>query len=402
MTLPKLWRRLSAAGAAGVLAMGLAACGGGAASGNDANQPLRILYSSGITGLLSPSAKAVERGIKAAVADINAKGGLHGRQVEVTTKDNQSDPTRGVTEVQEALDSGQKPDLVIPGVSSNEALAVAPLLTRNKVVGLGPASTSSLNDPAKYPYFFSQSALQKDILAAVATFLHGKPGVRNVAVVTPDDALGDAIDDQLSGAFDKFGLAHTEYRFPADGVDFAPAFGKALESKPDWIYMDGSGAQVPQLLSGRVKAGGENIPTIAGVVAGSQPLLQLAKGTNQMDNVSMVMLPTQAFVPEDRRSQQFNDFLSGIKAQGPIEVTLSTYGAGWDSVRLWADAVRAVQGPITPEAVRQSLMHLPASDDRLFYKKTYTEQSNFVSAQADEFTIAQATGTQDGMFIVKQ
>ncbi|MCW2757260.1 MAG: branched-chain amino acid transporter substrate-binding protein, partial [Nocardioidaceae bacterium] len=118
-------------GLAAVSALALSACGSNASSGSSGGS-YRILYVAGQTGVLSPTAIAIGRGIKAHVDAINAEGGLDGKKIVLQTKDDQSDPTRGVTLVQEQLNGDNPPDLVIPGVSSNEALAVAPLLARSK------------------------------------------------------------------------------------------------------------------------------------------------------------------------------------------------------------------------------------------------------------------------------
>lgn len=393
------FRRFAAVAAVGALTL-TAACGGDDGDGGDTDEPLQIFMSQGQTGLLAPSAKAVIRGAEAAVKYLNDNGGLHDRQIEVTIEDNQSDPTRGVTLVQDAI-SELKPDLVIPGVSSNEALAVAPLLGRSEIVGISPASSNALNDPEKYPYFFGQSALQQHVLEAVAAFLSDKGDVDKVAFVGPDDALGDALGDELAGAFGDAGIKYTDHRFKADAVDVTPAFQAALADDPDWIYMDAAGTQAGTILSSRVKAGAEDVPAIAGVVMGSQPLLELAGDTNQMDKVSLINLPTQSWVEPEDRSDQFNAFFEGIKAQGDIETTLSTYGAGWDSVMLWADAVKQVEGDITPQKVREQLMHLSTDHDRLFYRVTFTEETNFPHAQPDELVVGEPTGVKDGMFTLK-
>jgi branched-chain amino acid transport system substrate-binding protein len=381
------------------------ACGGGDSGGggsSGADKPLKILYSSGITGLLAPSAKAVERGAQAAVSYINDNGGINGRKVEMTTVDNQSDPTRGVTLVQKALSGDDKPDLVIPGVSSNEALAVAPLLTRNKVIGLGPASSPAINDVQKYPYFFSESALQTYILQAVATKL-SEEGAKSIALVAPNDALGDALGESIKAAFGKYNITTTDTRFADDAVDLSSAFAKAKQSKPDWIYMDSAGTQAAAMLAGRVKAGAETIPTVAGVVVGSQPLLDLAKGTDQMKDVNLMMLPTQSYVAPDKRSTEFKAMFTYLEKQGPMEVPASTYASGWNSVAVWAQAARAVQGDLTADKVKASLESLPAGGsptegDRLRFGKSYTAQSHFMAVEPDEFVLSPVYEVKDGMF----
>ena len=51
----------------------------------------------------------MSRGAEAAIASINQAGGIDGRQIVLTKQDNQSDPTRGVSIVSEALASGTPP-----------------------------------------------------------------------------------------------------------------------------------------------------------------------------------------------------------------------------------------------------------------------------------------------------
>ena len=400
-------KALAAVAAAAALAV-VAACGGNGSSGSGGSsggdKPLRILYSSGLTGLLAPSAKAVQRGAEAAVSYINDNGGINGRKVEMTSVDNQSDPTRGVTLVQQALTGNDKPDLVIPGVSSNEALAVAPLLTRNKVIGLGPASSPAINDVAKYPYFFSESALQTYILEAVATKLNAQ-GAKSIALVAPNDALGDALGSSIKAAFGKYNITTTDTRFADGAVDLSAAFAKAKESNPDWIYMDSAGTQAAAMLAGRLKAGAENIPTVAGVVVGSQPLLDLAKGTDEMKNVNLMMLPTQSYVAPEQQSTEFKAMFTYLAKQGPLVVPASTYASGWNSVAVWAQGARAVKGDITADKVKASLENLPAGGsptegDRLRFGQGYTATNHFMAAQADEFVLSPVTGVKDGMFTI--
>lgn len=392
---------------AGALVATAACGGGGSSSGNSgSDQPLEILYSSGITGLLQPSAVGVERGIKAAASWINDNGGINGRKVEVKVVDNQSDPTRGATLVQKELTGSHKPDLVIPGVSSNEALAVAPLLARNKVIGLGPASSPELRDVKKYPYFFSESALQTYILEAVATKLN-EAGAKSVALVAPNDALGDALGSSIKAAFGKYNIKTTDTRFAEDTVDFSQAFAKAASTKPDWIFMDGVGSQAAGMLAGRVKAGAESIPTVAGAVIGSQPLLTLTKGTNELDNVNLLMLPTQSYVEPGARSKVMNALIKYVTAQGALEVPLSTYASGFNSVAVWAQAARAVKGDLTPEKVKASLEKLPdggspTTGDRLRFNKGYTSTDNFFAVTPDELVLAEVVDVKDGMYVTKQ
>ena len=84
--------RRSAAGAAGavLLAAGLAAGHFPAAAQN--TQPIKIGFSLALTGPLAPNGKQALLGAKIWQEEINAKGGLLGRKVELVNYDDQSNP----------------------------------------------------------------------------------------------------------------------------------------------------------------------------------------------------------------------------------------------------------------------------------------------------------------------
>jgi branched-chain amino acid transport system substrate-binding protein len=381
----------------------VAACGGSSAGSSNgaAKDPLKVLYVAGITGLLAPSAKGVERGMKAAIADINSRGGVNGRMIESVTKDNQSDATRGLTLVQQEINGSDLPDMIIPGISSNEALALAPLLSREKRVGMGASSSGALNDPVKFPYYFSQVAMQTDILAAIAEHIQ-KAGGKSVAVVIPNDGLGEAISKGLGKEFNERGIKTKESRFAPDGVDYTASFAEALASKPDFIYTDGSGAQVPHVLDSRIKAKAETIPTIVGVAMGSQPLLELTKGTRGMENINLVLAPGAIWKEPASQSPEFKRFYEGITKQGPLEVPVTTYGSGWEIIKLFAEGVKNIKGNFSQEALKASLESLPASasEDRVMYSHLWTAKSHQIDAQPEELTISGVKEFRDFQFVI--
>jgi branched-chain amino acid transport system substrate-binding protein len=88
-----------------------------------------------------------------AVQEINAAGGIDGRQLELITRDTQSDPTKAVNGAAE-LTHGQKVSVVIGPVNSGESLAVVPLLARANTPQVHPCWVDTLTDPKKYPMCF--------------------------------------------------------------------------------------------------------------------------------------------------------------------------------------------------------------------------------------------------------
>src|SRR5437588_11770835 len=58
--------------------------------------PILIGYLPALTGPSSSTGVGINRGVQMAVQEINAAGGISGRQIELISRDTQSDPTKAV------------------------------------------------------------------------------------------------------------------------------------------------------------------------------------------------------------------------------------------------------------------------------------------------------------------
>src|SRR6202171_4236801 len=94
-----------------------------------AKEPILIGYLPALTGPSSSTGVGINRGIQLAVQEINAAGGVDGRQLELITRDTQSDPTKAVNGAAE-LTHRQKVSVVFGPVNSGESLAGVPSLRR--------------------------------------------------------------------------------------------------------------------------------------------------------------------------------------------------------------------------------------------------------------------------------
>src|SRR5258708_39932708 len=94
-----------------------------------AKEPIMIGYLPALTGPSSSTGVGINRGVQLAVQEINAAGGIDGRQIEMITRDTESDPTKAVKGAAE-LTRGQKVSAVFGPVNSGESLAVVPLFAR--------------------------------------------------------------------------------------------------------------------------------------------------------------------------------------------------------------------------------------------------------------------------------
>jgi branched-chain amino acid transport system substrate-binding protein len=88
-------------------------CGGGGESSNGSDEgPITIGTANSLTGALAPFEIAINDGMKVAVADINAAGGVDGRQLELIHVDAKSDLNLAATAALEVIEKGA--DVVVP------------------------------------------------------------------------------------------------------------------------------------------------------------------------------------------------------------------------------------------------------------------------------------------------
>src|SRR6476619_8112945 len=158
-----LTRRQALASAAAVIASSIAK------PAIAAKEPIMIGYLPALTGPSSSTGVGINRGIQLAVQEINAAGGVDGRQLELITRDTQSDPTKAVNGAAEL--THQKVSVVFGPVNSGESLAVVPLLARASTPQVHPCWVDTLTDPQKYPMCFRNAATNQQIGGAANRYV---------------------------------------------------------------------------------------------------------------------------------------------------------------------------------------------------------------------------------------
>jgi branched-chain amino acid transport system substrate-binding protein len=156
-----------------------------------AKDPILIGYLPALTGPSSSTGIGINRGVQLAVQEINAAGGVDGRQIELISRDTQSDPTKAVNGAAE-LTRGQKVNVVFGPINSGEALAVVPMLARINVPQLHPCWVDSLTDPKKYPLCFRNGPTNQQIGGAANRYVVETLKRKKVAVISDTTGYGTA------------------------------------------------------------------------------------------------------------------------------------------------------------------------------------------------------------------
>ncbi len=225
------------------LALGVAALALPAAA-EDA-KPIRIGVSTAIQ--LQIGRDAVN-GVKMAVAEVNAKGGVLGRQLEVVVADEGESPKDGVAAVNK-LTGDSKVDVLIGGYDSGVTLAELPHIARAKTIyiGLGsasPAITAKVKeDYDHYKYIFRVNPLSSDKQAnelldfAVKNLAEGH-GYKKISVLGENAKWVQDMVPALKDGMTKAGIQvpMAEFFDPAT-ADFSPIFAKVKENGSQYLMV---------------------------------------------------------------------------------------------------------------------------------------------------------------------
>ncbi len=159
-------------------------------SPSSAQQPIKI----GVpTSVQLQVGRDTQNAIKMAIEDINSKGGLVGRKLEMVVADETENPEQGIAAIKK-LTADDKVDVLIGGYTSGVTLAQLPHIANAKTIYLGvgaasPAITAKVKaDYENYKYIFRVSPIHAGHQArALVDFIGGKlkgeMGLKKIAIV---------------------------------------------------------------------------------------------------------------------------------------------------------------------------------------------------------------------------
>ena len=328
-----------------LVSAGAAALAGGLAKpAIAAKDPIRVGYLPALTGPSSSTGIGINRGLQLAVQEINAAGGIDGRQLELITRDTQSDPTKAVNGAAE-LTRGQNVSAVFGPVNSGESLAVVPLLARSSTPQLHPCWVDTLTDPQKYPMCFRNAPTNQQIGAAANRYVVEILKKKKVAVISDTTGYGTASVNAYVPMLKSMG-AEIVYQGNVDAAN--------PDLKPELLRMQSGGAEAIMpwsvnagFLSRIINTRGQmawDVPIVGQTTLGSGQTKDLLEKPDYWAKVYPNNFRPVCFGPGGKLTDRTREFLDRLKsAKIDMGDTLLWWIAlGYDSPRLMAEAMKNV------------------------------------------------------------
>jgi branched-chain amino acid transport system substrate-binding protein len=218
---------------------------GGGETGAASGEPIKIGASLPLTGDFSEPGVAAQQGYQIWQQLVNDSGGLLGRPVDITVKDDQSDQNVVVTDYN-ALIQQDKVDLLLGTFSSLLNLPASAVAERNRMLYVEPAGGSPEMFSRGFKYlFFAQQATaehQADLFSQWAAGLPADQKPKTAAYVIADDPFGGPVAEGIQSQLEAAGV-QTVYSkvYPPETTNFDAIAASVAAKKPDVIAQGSAG-----------------------------------------------------------------------------------------------------------------------------------------------------------------
>jgi branched-chain amino acid transport system substrate-binding protein len=207
-----------------------------------AAEPIRVGMSMALTGGVAPIGKQVLTALQIWRDDVNAKGGLLGRPVELVFYDDQSNPAN-VPGIYTKLIDVDKVDLLIGPYATNMVAPAIPVLMQNKKTTIGILANAA-NSKFHYDQYFSMLPTGPEPQKA---FAHGffelaagvEPRPRTVALVAADAEFAQNAVDGARQSIKEIGGFEIVFdkSYPPATSDFTPILRGVQALNPDLVFV---------------------------------------------------------------------------------------------------------------------------------------------------------------------
>jgi branched-chain amino acid transport system substrate-binding protein len=342
-----------------------------------AAEPIKIGVSGPFTGGSAPMGVSMRDGVKLAVAELNAKGGVLGRQLQLVERDDEAKNERGVQVAQELINK-EKVVATVGFINTGVALASQRFYQEAKIpvinnVATGSVITKQFVGPEyKDNYVFRTSANDTIQSSMIVEEAITRRKYTKVAILADSTNYGQLGREDLEKALAAKGIKPVAIeKYNLKDVDMTAQLLKAKQGGAQAVLTYGIGPELAQIANGMEKLNWK-VPMI-----GSWPLSMGNFLDNAGKNGNGTRMP-QTFIQEPTTPKR-KAFIEAYQKSYKVDRMPSAVSAaqGYDSVYLLAAAMKQA-GTTDGAKVREALESLNEKVDGVVtdYSKPFTHDDH--------------------------
>ncbi|ALK97108.1 amino acid ABC transporter substrate-binding protein [Massilia sp. WF1] len=338
-----------------------------------AADPIKIGVSGPFTGGSAPMGVSMRDGVRLAASEINAKGGVLGRKIELVERDDEAKNERGVQVAQELINK-EHVVATVGYINTGVALASQRFYQQAKIPVMNNVATGSIvtKQFASQPenYIFRNSAndtIQSAMIGDEVT----RRGFKKPAILADSTNYGQLGREDLEKVLAKKNLKPAVVeKYNIGDVDMTAQLLRAKQAGADVVLTYGIGPELAQIANGMQKLGWK-VPII-----GSWTLAMANFVDNAGKNGDGARMP-QTFIqdPDTPKRKAFIDaYVKAYNPPGGRMPSAVSAAQGYDSVYLLAAAIQqagSTEGPKIAAALEN--LKTPVEGVVTTYNKPYSK-----------------------------
>jgi branched-chain amino acid transport system substrate-binding protein len=294
-------------------------------------------------GFAKAWSEPISQGAVYAAKELNAKGGILGRKVELLTEDDQSKPDLSATAARKLAEAGA--DFILSLTHTVAALQAQTVTLETKTPHLAPSLTvDTLTTQINNPNFWQTGPLASTQIATLLSYAR-HANYKRVALLSDNSAISQATAKAFKAEFEKNGIeVASEEMLPAGSTSAEAQMQKVRAAKPDAIFLATLLTSENLLILKSYRQHAMKTPLVGNYNLAVPVYMTVGKGL--LDGVTFV----DAWDPA---KPQVKQFIAGYTREMGAEPH-NMMGYGYDGVMLAADAIRRA-GSTDKEKVRQAM-----------------------------------------------
>src|SRR3954471_18964481 len=297
-------------------------------------------------GVSKPYSEPATEGMVFGASEINKKGGVLGKKIELLIEDDQSKPDVSAALARKLIDQGA---VFILSVSLSPATQQQQTVTMEaKTPQMTPMNSADyLTTQLNNPYFWQTGPLGSTQIATLLAHAKSK-NLKRVALITDNSDLGQAIGKAFKGAIEKSGIQVVgDEVVPLGATTATPQMQKIRGANPDAMFVAGVVTATNVLIFKAYRELGLKFPMHASYNL-SVPIYETAaKGL--INGITFV----DAYDPEKPEVKAFEAAYRNEMGKQPVNLS----GYGYDGIHLVVEAIKKA-GSTDKEKIRAAMQSM--------------------------------------------
>src|SRR5205809_1377575 len=309
--------------------------------------PVPIFGLMELSGTGATASTNFDNGVKLAVKEINAAGGILGRQIDYTASDTQTNPGVAKSLAQKAVDDGA---CVVMGPVFSGSIIVSMAETKRAEIPNFTGGEAAAITQQGNPYIFRTAFTQATSMPKVARYLKDTLNAKTVAVIWVNNDFGKGGRDVFMKAIEPLGIkVVADISTDPGQLDFSGAVLKAKQANADVLFAYSNEEECARLLR-ELRKQGYDKPVVGETVLTSQKVIELAgdAANGAIAHVGLTAdapMPTvKAFAEKFQQEYKYKPDHNGLKGYSAMYVVKAvTEKIGKVDPKLFAKTMHGVK-----------------------------------------------------------